>query len=431
MHKYLIQLIFGAATLLLLQNCESKNETIAKTSDYSISLEQQSQLSNTDKENLDFWGNKLTANPNQFPYMAKLAVVHETIFTKTGTIDALFTAADYWEQVNEMTAYGSAGYLRSAAKNAITRHEFKLAYDLLKIAQENGEKLKATKFMLFDACLELGKYTEAEQYLNETKDFASVDYLIRLAKWEDTQGNLNKTILLMKDILAIARQNKNKELILWTVTNLGDYYGHDGNIKASYESYLEALSLDPKNKYAKKGIAYIAFAHDNNPKEALRIINTITQDNLQPDDLLFMADLAAATGDSMQQNGFLNDFTNLLAIKNYGELYNIPLAQVWLEKGRFKEAIKLLQHEVSRRQTPEVYGALANAYHKSGDQTQAYQIIKEHVQFKTFEPSLLLIEAQVLKAMGKELQRVKEIKEELMGAIYELGPLSQNMIEAL
>jgi len=431
MNKYLIQLIFGAAALLLLQNCQSKNETIAKVSDYGISLAQQSKLSKTDTENLAFWGNKLLDTPNQFPYIAKLAASHETIFAKTGAIEALFTAADYWKQVNEMTAYNSAGYLRAAAKNAITRHEFKKAYDLLKIAQENGEKLRATKLMLFDACLELGNYQEAEKYLNETKDFSDVDYLIRLAKWEDTQGNLNKTIMLMKDILAIARQNKNKALIVWTVTNLGDYYGHHGNIKASYESYLEALSIDPKNKYAKKGIAYIAFAHDNNPKEALRIITTIAQDNLQPDDLLFMADLAAVTGDAIQQKGYIKDFTNLLSIKNYGELYNIPLAQVWLNNGRFSEAITLLKHEVARRQTPEVYAALANAYHKSGNTKQAYQIIKTHVQYKTFEPSLLLAEAQVLKAMGKEQQRVREIKEELLGAVYELGPLTAADINAL
>ncbi len=431
MHKYLIQLIFGAVVIMLLQNCLSSPEQIAKQQDYKAPLAQSAQFSGEDQSDLAFWDSKLKATPAQFPYMAKLASVYEKKFYKTGDIDALTTSGILWHNTNEAAAYSNASYLRSAAKNAITRHEFKLGYDLLKKAEDNGEKLRATRLMLFDACLELGKYKEAQHYLNLTKNFYEVDYLIRLAKWEDIQGNLNTTIMHMKDILRIAKSNKNKLLILWTVTNLGDYYGHNGNIKGSYKSYLEALRLDPSNKYAKKGIAYIAYAHDNNPNEAMRIMKAITKDNLQPDDLLFMAQLAESTGESIQKEAYLKDFANLLAIKNYGELYNIPQAKLWLEQGKYKKAIDLLTHEVGRRKTPETYAVLAAGYHKSGDIQTAYQLIKDHVQHNTFEPALLLIEAQILKAMGKELQRIKEIKQELLEAIYELGPLSKQSINAL
>ncbi|MEP2937612.1 MAG: cell surface protein [Gilvibacter sp.] len=431
MHKYLMQLTFGAVTFLLLQSCQFKNDAIVRAKDYELPLEQQAQLTVNDKQNMAFWDAKLTENPNQFPYLAKLATAHDRVFAKTSNIEALFTAADFWKQANEKTNYQTASYLRAAAKNAITRHEFKTAYDLLKLAEQNGEKLQATQLMLFDASLELGLYDQAFSYLEKTKDFTDVDYLIRLAKWEDTQGNLNATIMHMKGILKIAKANKNNALRLWTVTNLGDYYGHAGDIKKSYDSFIDALTIDPQNKYAKKGIAYIAYANDKNASEALRIMKTITKNNMQPDDLLFMAELAEYSGDSAQKEVYLKDFSNLLTIKNYGALYNIPQAVLWLEQGEFKKAIALLQHEVSRRATPETYGALAAGYLASGDIKQAYSIIKEHVQGKTFEPSLLLIEGQILNALQTEEARVKEIKKELSSALYELGPLAKIDIDAL
>lgn len=431
MHKYFMQLTFGAAAFMLLQNCQFKNDAITAADDYSLALVQEAQQSLADTKNLAFWDDKLTAAPEQFPYMAKLAMAYDTQFAKTGTIEALFAGANYWKQANLATNYNTAGYLRSAAKNAITRHEFKQAYDLLQLARENGERLRATRLMLFDACMELGKYDQAQAYLELTKDFSDVDYLIRLAKWEDYKGNLDNTIMHMQNILKIAKANKNRALVLWTVTNLGDYYGHAGEIQKSYDSFLEALQLDPQNKYAKKRIAYIAYANDNNPDEALRILEAITKTTPQPDDLLFMAELAQYKGDIAQKESYIKDFLNVLTIKNYGELYNIPQAQIWLEQGKNQQAIALLKHEVTRRATPETYGALAAGYLQIGEIDLAYEVVKNKVQNRSFEPSLLLIEAQILKAKGTELQRLKELKIELEGAYYELGPLAKLEIEAL
>jgi hypothetical protein len=79
----------------------------------------------------DFWIQKLEKNPNQYPYYAKLASANSAVFKITGAIESLKEAEVNLILANEKTAYNSAGYLRSLARNYISQHRFKEALDLL------------------------------------------------------------------------------------------------------------------------------------------------------------------------------------------------------------------------------------------------------------------------------------------------------------
>jgi len=425
------QLILCLGALFVLLSCAKNKAVIANALDYEELLNQHPKVPQWVQQDLEFWANKTLEHPEQFPYKAKLAVAYGAIFAITQDILDLNYSNLLWEDVNQVTGNREAGYLRSAAKQAITAHEFKKAYALLTTAETHGGQLKSTRKMLFDVCMELGLYQKAQQYLNFITDLKDVDYLIRRSKWEDYQGNLTAAISNLEQVMEYAYTNKNKALQQWSLTNLGDYYGHQGNIAKAYTSYLRALGLDPANKYAKKGIAYIAFAHDKNPTEALRIMEAITVVNRTPDDLLFMAELYDFAGDNSAKNKCLTAFKLLLKDKEFGELYNIPLALVLAqEDANYTAALELLNHEVTRRATPETYGALAYVYMLSGAKYKALTIAKEHVIGKSEEPVLLLYTAAILKANGLA-NDIPAIKKELLEAKFELGPLATQEVLSL
>src|SRR5690606_18953473 len=109
------------------------------------------------------------------------------------------------------------------------------------------------------------------------------DYLIRLAKWSDHQGNLDAAIIYLEKAKTTAESSNMKGIKQWAYTNLADFYGHAGRIHDSYNHYLKALELDPNDAYAKKGIAWIVYSYEKNPDEALRILNSVMKDYLAPD----------------------------------------------------------------------------------------------------------------------------------------------------
>lgn len=423
-------LIYLGAITLLLSSC-NKNTAVVSSEEYNGILDQHPEVPNWLQSDLAFWETKSKEQPAQFPYKAKLAAAYGATFAVNKDITALNQANKLWEEVNNTTNNSTAGYLRAAAKQAITAHEFKKAYSLLTQAENLGENLVATQKMLFDVNMELGHYQKAATYLERIEDFGDVDYLIRKSKWEDYQGNLDQAITYLEQVLSYAKKNKRSGLIQWSYTNLGDYYGHAGRIQDAYQSYLAALKIQPSNKYAKKGIAYIAFAHDKNPQEAIRIINAISAKNRSPDDLLFLIELFEYQEEDLAKNVALAEFKSMINSGKYGELYNIPLALLLAqEDNNYKAAIELMEYEVSRRATPETYDALAYVYLLSGNAKKALEIAKNHVIGKSEEPVLLLHTASILKA-NNQVDMLPAIKAELKIAKFELGPNTMKEVNAL
>ena len=82
------------------------------------------------------------------------------------------------------------------------------------------------------------------------------------------------------------------------------------------------------------------------------------------------------------------------------------------------------------RPTPEAYGLLASAYLAAGQGKKAQQLVETYIEGKTFEPAVLLTAAQVYKA-NHNIEKLNPIKEELSGAIYELGPGTIETIQGL
>lgn len=356
---------------------------------------------------------------------------YDRYFKNTGDIAYLKKAEKSLEKAVEIASIGRAGYNRALARNYISQHRFKEALVLAENAKAIGTNESENYSLLFDVHMELGNYTSAEKYLDSIKNMSDFGYLIRLSKWNDYKGDLDTTITFMEKAMEKAESANNKELMIWSYTNLADYYGHAGRINDSYQYYLKSLQLDSNNAYAKKGIAWIVFSNDKNPQEALRILDSVTKGYDAPDYYLLKAEIAGYLGDDIQRLENMDSYFTKVRNPDYGDMYNAYNLNLYVnETQQFDKAITLAQKEVQNRPTPESYSWLAFSYLKNGNKEKAKELIDNYVLNKTFEPALLYHVAKVYKANGG-LDKVKELKGELIGALYELGPTMEKQIQEL
>lgn len=401
---------------------------VTKKSDYQGYLETtNSEVQKQQLNNLSYWKNKYEQQPSQYPYLSKIANVHTQLFNTTGDIKHLKAAEKHLKK--QIQKRETASNLRQLAKNYISQHRFQESLMLLKKAEEDGEKLLATQKMLFDVYLEIGNYKSAKTYLDKIYALNDFDYLIRAAKWNDTQGELNNAIRLLEKALERAESSNNKALKIWSYSNLADFYGHHNEIQKSYDYYLKTLSLDPSNAYAKKGIAWIAYSHEKNPKEAFRILNTIQSYHNAPDYHLFKAELAEYQQNAKDQKKHIHQFMSVVEEDDFGVMYDQHLIKLHAEETKTTWiALNLLRKEISNRPTPENYDLWAWALLNKGDAKKSLQIAQEHVMGKSHEPEVLYHLAEIYKRNGLNAE-VQKLKKELLESAFEIGPVLLTKVE--
>lgn len=417
---------------ILVTSCSQKSEKVTNANDYNKYLtNSKNQSLAFAKGEIDFWQTKYDKAPNQTSYLGVIASNYSKLFEITGNIDNLKKAETLLVQSNETYKYSSVGTIRALARNYISQHRFKEALALANKAKAIGEGLKETNKLLFDVQMELGNYAAADASLKQLNDRNDFDYLIRIAKWNDHIGDLKTTIVFMKKAQKIAEKYNNKYLKTWVYSNLGDFNGHDGNIEESYAYYLKTLELDPNNSYALKGIAWIAFSHEKDTKEANRIIDIIAKKHNSPDFYLLKSQIAEFENNQALKKENLNKYMAMLQNPNYGAMYNsynvILFAQ---DKSTTSKALEIAKVEVEHRPTPVSYDLLAWSYYNLGDTQKALEIEQKFVEGKSFEPKLNYHLATIYKA-NNQVNKVAPIKEEQLKNTFELGPNLERKINAL
>ncbi|KPM33114.1 Hypothetical protein I595_16 [Croceitalea dokdonensis DOKDO 023] len=415
--------------ITLMLSCKQQNSDITNSADYNPYLGDITVR--TSSKYFELWNGKIKPDSLQLLSFGHVAAEYGRYFKETGAIDFLIKAERALKKAVEIAHINKEAYLRALARNYISQHRFREALNLAKDAAELGGGLKETQSLLFDVHMELGNHDLAKDYLDRIADMSDFGYLIRVAKWNDYKGDLDTTINFMEKAIEKAESSNNSGLRIWSYTNIADYYGHAGRIRDAYEHYLKALALDPNNAYAKKGIAWIVFSHEQKPSEALRILDAVTKYYKTPDMFLLKAEIAEFMGDTQKQAQNLDIFVTAVANKQYGDMYNGHNVAYHLKHTNAEsKAIRLAETEIGNRPTPESYHLLAMAYYETQQYQKALRIVEEHIMHKTYEPAILLNAAQIYKANHKP-KIVKALKAELLDAGYELGPSSLAEINSL
>ena len=381
-------------------------------------------------EEKEFWSKRLGSDSTGVGDLGPLAGAYSKLFETSGAIQHLKDAEQVYKKAITVAAIKiQDGYKRALAKNYITQHRFKDAITLLEESYAGISNKHATELLLFDCYLEVGAYSKALQLLKKIENINQFDYLIRISKWSDHQGDLSAAIGYMEKALTIANSRKNLALQIWTNTNIADYYGHQGDIKASYNHYLKTLALQPDHAYAKKGLAWILYSKEHNITKASVLIDHLLKNHNLPDYYLLKAEMASYQGDSVLSEEYMQQFFTLANNPLYGDMYNTHKIRALVKTDPYK-ALQLAQKEVDNRTTPQSYQLLALAQLASNQKQEALATITNFLVGKTSEPMALLYSAQVYKANGM-LDKVTALKTALLPASYELGPEIYKQVTAL
>jgi Tfp pilus assembly protein PilF len=275
--------------------------------------------------------------------------------------------------------------------------------------------------MLFDCYMEIGSYNKAEEILKKLENPKDYNYLIRISRWSDYKGQLSAAIRYMERAIKIAESRNSVSLKIWTYSNIADYYGHDGNIRASYNYFIKTLKLQPDNAYAKKGIAWILFSKEHNIPEANRILDRLIPYHKVPDYYLLKAEMAHYDGQDDAAEKHMQQFLTLVDMPLYGNMYNSYKIEVLVESDP-ERALILAKEEIKNRATPETYHLLALAQLANDKEEKALETIQKYVEGKTSEPMALVHSAMVYKANGMD-EKVAILKKYLLAASYEIGPV--------
>ena len=428
--KYITIILFGIIGF----SCHQPEETleITQPKDYTQFL--QSDISHSAKvisleKEAEFWQKKIQQQPNGFTYVQKLATLHRQQFELTGKIEYLHHSDSLFKLANGMLrGKRQLGNFIALSSNAIQQHEFQKALDYSQEAYDATDEKFGPMMMAYDAYAELGEYEAAENILLNNANPDSFDYLVRLSKYLDQIGNLDSAIRVMEQAVHLPSR---KEVKPWALTHLGDLYGHAGRIQESYDHYLQALQLNSDYLAPLRGIAWIAYAHDQKVAEAEVILQAILRKTNLPDTYLFLAEIAAYQGDTGKKREYLTSFVNQATRPQYAHMYNPYLATLYAEEfHQFDQAIELANEVIQRRPTPQTYDLLAWVYHLQGNHQQALEIVQKHVERKTSEPEVLYHLGAIYLKNGESGQG-QDYLQEAQTAAFELGPVTISDIQEL
>jgi Tfp pilus assembly protein PilF len=234
----------------------------------------------------------------------------------------------------------------------------------------------------------------------------------------------------MERAMELADQSGDQGRMLWSYSNIADYYGHHGDLEKSYENYLKTLKKDPSNTYALKGIAWIAYSHDRDVDEARTILKRISERHPTPDYNLDLAELEEFEGNTAAANELKASFMQRVADPAYRGMYNAYKIVELIDAGKSQQAVDLARVEVQNRATPETYDLLGYALLSNGEPEAALKNHQQYVIGKTFEPKAQLHTALIYNANGMDKQ-AQELKKELLETEYEMGPVVYKKIMAL
>lgn len=408
--------------------CSSPSETgtaIANKEDYNqylaSTINSKSKKVASLKEEIAFWNKKIEETPKGFTFYQKRGGAYSQLFEETGEVENLHLAyASFLEAGRLIKGKGQASNLLSLSSLAIKMHDFKKAEKHALESQKYTDEKFGPLLMQFDAEMEIGNFKIAGGILDQNKRMDSFDYLVRLSKYKDYEGNLDSAIVYMEQAEQMVA-NEVSERALWAKANLGDMYGHAGRVEDSYNNYLKVLAMDSSYDYALRGIAWIAYSSDRNTTEAKRILNVLKERTAMPDTYLLLAEIEEYEGNQNEAQKHLAAFKKEAARAEYVGMYNKYLIDIYIGEEVFEEAKRLAEIEVMNRPTPATYDWLAWTYYKSGELDLAVDLYKNSIEGETYEPDVIYHMGVVYQSANEN--RGAEYLQESMDASYELGPL--------
>lgn len=416
-------IITTVISILMLAACRNTN-SVTQPKQYEAWLQETGKpigLQRIDTE-IQFWSNRLAKNPGDLSSQIKLAGLYSNRYSCSGSIEELQKSDSFYKVANQLQSKFGSGLYRSLAANCVTQHQFIAAKAYLDTALMMGDDKRLAALQAFDVALELGNTLYATALLKQLATRKDVDYLIRLAKYEDhVKGDLPAAIATMEAALEKI-DTANNAMYCWAASNLADMYSHDNRFHDAYFLYQQVLTINKHYYHALKGIAWLAFSVDKDAENAKKIFTYLQLQHTVPDYDLLLAQVLRYQKDEAAANNRMNKFLAETAKPQYGGMYNKYRFYLYSDVlNNNTAAMQIAQTEVSNRPTPESYNFLCWAYYKAGNITEALKVAQRYVEDKCFEPDALYHLGALYYASGNTV-KAKNYLQQAAESAAELGP---------
>ena len=321
-------------------------------------------------------------------YLQKVREVSDpTYYTKA---EQVFKKALEIDPAN-INAMGGMGSL------ALSRHQFAQGLEWGQKAQQLRPALSYNYGVINDALIELGRYDEAaqtlQQMVNLRPDLSSYS---RISYQRELHGLYDGAIEAMQE--AVTAGGPVSENRAWVTYQLGNLYFNRGDLDKAESTYQEALTLIPDYVYAQSGLARIAAAKGDLTgaistytglsqrmplAEFIIELGDLYTAAKQPDKAHQQYDLVRAIQKLYTDNGVDTDMEMALFDADHDN--NLPAA---LTKAR---------HEMSIRPSIKAADVLAWTLYKSGDYPAAQTAMQQALRLNT-QDALMYYHAGMIAA---------------------------------
>jgi tetratricopeptide (TPR) repeat protein len=420
----------GLALTLTLLGCKDQDKVPVVDANDLVSFLQPTSWTKVKqaKQEVAFWSARLDVDSSGLGDLTPLANAYTRLFERTGEYAHLRAAERLLSRAYSIAARSRDGHGRNLAHNLITQHRFREAEVLLDTIYSKPHDQNGTELMRFDVYLERGKVDSAYANLSRIKDLGDLNYLLRLARWMDQQGDLDAATARMEKVKRVVDSRNLPGLKAWAYPNLADFYSHAGRLTEAYALYLQTLALESDNPHAWKGIAWLAYSADGDSSLATTILDSLESQYRSPSNTLLRLDMARHQGDMDRVRSLESLFLEQSGESESGGLYRMDRAYVLMD-GSPALSLELALQEWENRKTPATAALLSHALFSNDRQEEALELLRSY-RNKTEEPLVLLRMAEVFAAMDME-DEVAALKDQLSDAAYELGPHRYELLMAL
>lgn len=378
-----------------------------------------------------FWKSKLNQNPTGFLYAEKMSAIFDRRFQLKGNIEDIDSSNHFLQLAIELRNNWKTNDLYySQISNLIKLHQFRDAERLCVQGLEKEPRDLGFQLLWFDVLMELGKYEDAQRLIVDlSKTNNDYDVIIRQAKFFDYLGRLDRTLELMTKADSMVMKSNNLSLQSWTKTILGEYLTHSGAIDEGYQQFILAVQMDPTQEYAWLNLAWMAYAHDDNPVLYERILSTLDVKS-KPDLLWDLAHLYKDLEDRRYYRNILR-FYETASQPKYKGWYEPKLIQIESEHmGNHKKALQMARKQVEIRPNLDSYDLLSWSLYQAGYYDSAKVVFENHLFQKTGEP-LILYHGSEVYMKTRDFEKAQRLLAEAAEARFELGPEIFNRINNL
>ena len=344
---------------------------------------------------------RLGRNPDNVHTYAQLGQSLLLHVRETGDV-ALYARAEqaFVQALQRDPAHGDA--LMGRGILALALHDFTGALEWAERAWAVNPFRAQTLGVKVDALVELGRYAEAVEALQQMVDLRpDLQSYTRVSYLRELHGETAGAIEAMTQAASMGVPGS--EQWLWTLTQLGHLYWNSGKLDEAEASYRQALHLRADYPYALAGLARVQAARGDLPVAIAQMEGLVRRLPL-PEFVVALGDYYAAAGhadQARQQYDLVRAMQKLNAAA--GMNVDLELAAFDVEYGD-DPVVALAQAQAAYAARPTIFAAdtLAWAYYHVGDYAAAQAYSQEALRLGTRDAMLHFHAAQIAAALGDE-----------------------------